>query len=486
MRRYIALTLFISLFACTNLDETIYDRIPADKFPENADQAALKVVPTYKELADLIDDAGWWFWSQEVTSDEIVFPVRLTDWEDGGKWYLLHQHKWTNNIDAVNSMWSQIYDGVTEANRALDELEGLNDPTTVAKLKTLRAFYYYLLIDNYGDVPLVTSFTKADAQPFKAKRKEVYDYIVKDVIDALPYLEFNTQKFAVSKGMAYTLLAKLYINSEVYTGKAEWALAESYCDSVINSGVYTLESEALAPFKTANENSIENIFTIPFDEKSLPGFRIHMRTLHYQHNLTYDMPVGPWNGFGAVEDHYNSFENGDERKKGFLVGPQFASNGQALFDQTAGSDVVINPHIPKLIIDGSYTYEEIRMSAARVAKFEIKKGALESLSNDFPLFRYADILLMKAECMVRQGKNGDSYINQIRSRAKVSNFTNASLDMILAERGREMFCEGHRRQDLIRFGKFLNGWWEKQPSLPERLTFPIPQWAIDANPNLAK
>ena len=63
--------------------------------------------------------------------------------------------------------------------------------------------------------------------------------------------------------------------------------------------------------------SIENIFTIPFDEKSLPGFRIHMRTLHYQHNLTFDMPVGPWNGFGAVEDHYNSFENGDERKKGF-------------------------------------------------------------------------------------------------------------------------------------------------------------------------
>lgn len=484
MKRYIVFAFLATFLACTNLDETIYDRIPEDKFPENADQAALKVVPTYRELADLIDDAGWWFWAQEITSDEIVFPVRLTDWEDGGKWYLLHQHLWTNNIDAVNSMWSHLYDGVIESNRALDELEGLSDPPTVAKLKTLRAFYYYLLIDNYGDVPLVTSFTKADPQPTKNSRKEIYDYIVKDVKDALPYLPVNAQKFAVSKGMAYTLLAKLYLNAEVYTGTPAWALAESYCDSVINSGVYTLESEALAPFKTANENSIENIFTIPFDEKNLQGFRIHMRTLHYLSNQTYDMPVGPWNGFGATEDHYNSFENVDARKAGFIVGPQFSSTGQPLFDETANAPLVIDPKIPKLIIDGSFTYQQIRMSAARVGKYEIKKGALESLSNDFPLFRYADVLLMKAECLVRQGKNGDAYVNQVRQRAKVSNFSNATLDMILAERGREMFCEGHRRQDLIRFGKFLNPWWEKQASSAERTIFPIPQWAIDANPNL--
>ncbi|MBK6783600.1 MAG: RagB/SusD family nutrient uptake outer membrane protein [Saprospiraceae bacterium] len=147
----------------------------------------MKVVPTYRELADLIDDAGWWFWVQEITSDEIVFPVRLTDWEDGGKWYLLHQHKWTNNIDGVNSMWSHLYDGVTEANRALDDL-GDGDPVTTAKLKTLRAFYYYLLLDNYGDVPLVLNFLKAEKQPFKAKRKEIYDHIVNDIKESLPLL----------------------------------------------------------------------------------------------------------------------------------------------------------------------------------------------------------------------------------------------------------------------------------------------------------
>ena len=140
----------------------------------------------------------------------------------------------------------------------------------------------------------------------------------------------------------------------------------------------------------------------------------------------------------------------DARKKGFIVGPQFDSKGQPLFDGTAGAPVVINPKIPKLIIDGSHSFQQIRMSGARVGKFEIKKGALQNLSNDFPLFRYADVLLMKAEALVRQGKNGD-----------------------------------HRRQDLIRFGKFLDAWWEKPASDSKRTTFPIPQWAIDANPNLA-
>ena len=88
--------------------------------------------------------------------------------------------------------------------------------------------------------------------------------------------------------------------------------------------------------------------------------------------------------------------------------------------------------------------------------------------------------------MIRQGKNGDQYVNIVRSRAKVSPFNNTSLKQVLAERGREMFCEGHRRQDLIRFGEFTKAWWEKPASDPKRVIFPIPQWAIDANPNLAE
>ena len=191
-----------------------------------------------------------------------------------------------------------------------------------------------------------------------------------------------------------------------------------------------------------------------------------------------------WNGCAAVEDHYNTFTNDDHRKQGFIVGPQFTSTGQPLFDETAGKPLVINPKIPALIMDGSYTFEQIRMSGARIGKFEIAAGTDENLDNDFPLFRYADILLMGAEAKIRQGKNGDNLVNQVRQRAGVSAWTGTTLDMILAERGREMFAEGHRRQDLIRFKKFNNAWWAKPASAPERNLFPIPQWAIDANPNL--
>jgi hypothetical protein len=125
------------------------------------------------------------------------------------------------------------------------------------------------------------------------------------------------------------------------------------------------------------------------------------------------------------------------------------------------------------------------MSGARAVKFEVEMGASDNLSNQFPLLRYADILLMKAECVIRQGGNGDEWINPLRLRAGVAEFSGANLTDLLAERGREMFFEAHRRQDLIRFGKFNEAWWEKPASSSDRNTFPVPQWAIDSNPNLA-
>lgn len=197
------------------------------------------------------------------------------------------------------------------------------------------------------------------------------------------------------------------------------------------------------------------------------------------------MSVGPWNGFAVTEQHYKTYPQNDKRKDGyFLVGQQYTSTGQPIVDAVAGKPLVFNPNIPKLVMDASFTPEVIRMSGARVKKFEIKLGAKENLSNDFPIFRLADIMLMKAEAMVRQSKKGDDYINPIRRRAGLADLSNATLDDILAERGRELFWEAHRRQDLIRFGKFNNAWWEKLASDPSRKVFPIPQWAIDANPNL--
>jgi len=491
MRKIIyTLGLLLAFTACTDLDDDLTDKIPFDKFPENEEQAALMIVPVYKPMQDFIDWGGWWF-CQELTSDEVVCPTRHTDWDDGGKWRVLYQHAWDNKTEAVTAMWSRFYKGIVEANRLIEIFEpNASEPAVaanVAKLKIMRAYYYYLLIDNYGDVPFVTSFSKAEEQPSKTPKAFIFQSIVNEVNESIPHLNSSVSKTAVTKGMAFSLLAKLYLNAQVYAGVTRWDSAEMACDSVIALGSYSLESDPMAPFVTNNTNSPENIFTIPYDEDTYTGFNLHMRTLHYNNNLTFNMPVGPWNGFAVTEQHYNTYSSNDKRKVGyFMVGQQFTAANQPITDAVAGSPLIFNPRIPSLVMDATLTPQEIRMSGARVKKFEIKMGAKDNLSNDFPIFRLGDIYLMKSEARVRQGLNGDSWLNEIRLRAGLTGITGATLDDILAERGRELFWEAHRRQDLIRFGKFNQGWWEKTASDASRRTFPIPQWVIDSNPNLAK
>lgn len=479
--------LVLILSSCTDLADKYYDRLPADKYPENALQIALLPAPVYTPMREFIDNSGWWF-CQELTSDEMVGPTRNTDWDDGGKWRVLHQHAWGNTTEAISNMWDPMYRGVVKANELVELLGTFPQEApvlaTIAQVKIMRAYYYYLLMDNYGDVPYVVTFANADPKPLKTPRAEIFNNLVTEVENNIKFLLPSSSKTSVTKGMAFSLLAKLYLNAEVYSGTAQWEKAEAACDSVIALGQYGLESEPLAPFVTENSGSAENIFTIPYDENTYKGNNLHMRTLHYLSNLTYDMTVGPWNGFCVMEDHYNTYNDSDKRKKGFMVGQQYTSGGAKIFDQVAGVDLIIKPNLPALKIDASYTSDEIRNTGARVIKFEIKQGATDNLSNDFPIFRYADILLMKAEARVRQGKNGDEFVNLIRTRAGVPALSGVDLTALLAERGREMFWEAHRRQDLIRFGQFNKAWWEKDASSPERKTFPIPQWVIDANPNL--
>ncbi len=496
---YIFIILTIFLTSCTDLTTRIYDRIPADQYPENETQAALMLIPVFSPMQQFLDWGGWWF-AQEITTDETVCPTRNTDWYDGGKWLALYQHSWSkanNDIEAINSMWYWFYKGVYEANKLIEFLQPAADggneqaQLTIAKSKVMRDYYYWLLIDNYGDVPYITSFSNAPVNPYRNHREAIWDSIVTEIESVLPLIPETGSKYSVTKGMAYTLLAKLYLNAAVYTGQENpdyWKKALDYCDSVIDLGAYDLEADPLAPFVTENEGSVENIFTIGYDENQYKGFNLHMRTLHYESDKTFNMKVKPWNGFAAVEDFYNLYDDNDKRKKMFLVGQQYSYTGQPLTDPGADNDpLVFDPHIPALYMTaGDYTLDEIRMSGARVVKFEVKLGATDNLSNDYPVFRYADVLLMKAEAALRLGDAGTALalVNRIRQRAGLDPWTTIDLDMLLEERGREMFWEATRRQDLIRFGKFGDQWWAKDPDAEDKSVFPIPQWAIDANPNL--
>jgi len=488
---YIFSFLMIGSISCTDLTEDLYDKIPAEMYPENELQLATLAVPGYAAFRPLVDDEGWWFLAQELTSDELCPPTRDADWDDGGKWRAMYKHTWSNDIEGVNNMWSKMFEAVTTCNIKADFLKALpqndNIKKKVAELEVLRSLYYYMLIDNYGDVPYLTTTIDVPEEPFRNHREAIWDSLVTTLESSLPRLQNIDNKYLATRSMAFSLLAKLYLNAEVYTGTPQWAKAGAFCDSVINTNFYTLDPDPQGPFVTNNETNPEIIFSIPYDEDEFKGFRIHMRSLHYQSNITYDMPVGPWNGFAATEQHYNSYENGDIRKqKFFLSGQQYTSKGVKIIDAVSFKDLVFTPNIPALRMDATFTTAQIRMSGVRPFKYVVKKGAKENLSNDFVVFRLTDIHLMKAEAEVRlHGAGaGDAWISPIRLRAQVAANPGADLSFILAERGRELFCEGHRRQDLIRFGEFNKAWWEKPVSDESRKTFPVPKWASDANANL--
>ncbi len=485
----ILIAIVFTQLSCTKLDEDVYDKIPGSIYPENDAQVANLGVNAYAQLRYFADDEGWWFLAQLMTGDLVCGPTRGADWYDGGKWVNMHTHTWTNDDEGVNRMWDKFWSAISLCNGELDILRSLEqNDAVIAKskeLEALRSFYYYLLIDNYGDAPYLTTSVGVPEKPFKETREAIYDSLVSTVTAALPYLKPIDNKYMMTRYAAFALLAKLYINAEVYTGNPEWEKAEMYIDSVI-AGPYSLSTNVLEPFMTNNENSPEIIFSIPFDEDNFQGFRLHMRTLHYQHNLRFDMPVGPWNGFAIVPDHFDNYEDGDVRKDAYnIYGLQYASDGSVILDGTTEEPLDIDPYLPALSMSaGEYTAAQIRTTGARIGKYEIAMGAKENLSNDLPLFRLTDFWLMKAEVLIRQGENGDDWVNDIRTRAGVATWAGVDLDRLLEERGRELYCEGHRRQDLIRYGKFGEAWWEKSAHGPERNTFPIPKWATDANPNL--
>lgn len=490
MKRIIIIAIgFIVIASCTKLDEKVYDKIPGELYPENDAQVANLAVNAYSKLRTYADDEGWWFLAQIMTGDLVCGPTRGADWYDGGKWVNMHTHEWTSDDEGVNRMWDHFWQGITTCNSTLDMLRDLEANETVDKkikeVEALRSFYYYLLIDNYGDAPYMTTARNVPEKPFKEPRAAIFDSIVQTLTEALPYLKPIDNKYMVTRYTGYALLAKLYLNAEVYTGTPQWEKAEMYIDSVLD-GPYSLAGDVLAPFATNNDNNSEIIFSIPYDEDNFQGFRLHMRTLHYQHNLKYDMPVGPWNGFAVVPTHFENYEDGDVRKEAYnIYGQQYTSGGAEIIDGTTNQPLDIDPILPALSMSaGTYSATEIRTTGARIGKYEIAMGAKENLSNDLPLFRITDFYLMKAEVLIRQGMNGDDYINEIRERAEVDPMGGWTLETLLEERARELYCEGHRRQDLIRFGKFGQTWWEKGASAPDRETFPIPKWATDANPNL--
>lgn len=492
----IGLLLLIGSQSCTDLSPKVYDQVQNENFWQTPEQIAAGIGPAYASLRGFPGSAL--FNLNEVTSDEIIVPTRGNDWYDNGNWEALWKHTYSSTLGPVNDAWNFIFTGVGRCNQIISILGNLPKPpknlnSIEAELKVLRALYYYWAMDAFGNVPLITDFKTNPNNVTNTDRKDVFAFLEKDIKDNVSLLPSNLDQSTygrVTKYTAYAILAKMYLNAEVYTGTPHWSDCIAYCDSIISSGKYQLEPDFFANFSPDNSGSHENIFVIPYDWQNLTGFTVDMATLHYQNQETYNLTQTPWNGFCSTADFYNKFDPADQRRQMFLVGQQYGADGTPLKDNQTGLPLVIDPHVPVF----SSSAASFRLAGARSVKYQPTMGTDGNMNNDFAIFRLADFMLMKAEAEVRSNTNkADALqlINKIRERAfgdKSHDWTMGDLTLsnILDERAREMAWEGWRRQDVIRFGTFGNARDPAKPNDPDDHLeiFPIPAPQIAANPHL--
>lgn len=278
------------------------------------------------------------------------------------------------------------------------------------------------------------------------------------------------------------ILAKMYLNAQVYTGTPQWTKAIEQLDQIIKSNKFSLPANFLSTFSVSNQTSPEIILATPFDKSKKGGMNIEMRTLHYLNQLTYNLNQSPWNGYATLAEFYNSFEDKDLRKQMWIVGQQFKADGSIILDD--GKPLIFTPEIPAFEMPAGTV---ARAAGARSGKYEIQRNnPSPDQDNDFVIFRLGDAILMRGEAHFRNGNLPLALadFNTLRKLRGVAEFTTLTPEIILAERGRELAWEYHRRQDLIRFGKFTAARQFKDVSPETRILFPIPASQLALNPKL--
>lgn len=428
------------------------------------------------------------------------------------------------NNKSLNAVWDYLYKVVIFSNKSIEVLEANKEKfgsdkidLYIAEVRAFRAIYYYYLLDLFARVPLTTSSTIPIKEVKQRERSEIFEFVVKELTEAAPLLK-NTYSNRlgeyygrVTQPVAYFILAKLYLNAEIYTdnnwtdenrangttmnftiaGKQynAWEAVIYYCDRISESG-YQLSGNYEDNFEVFNESSVENIFIIPMDKRSYTNQMQYLfRSLHYNHSQRLGM-AGE-NGTSATIDALDIFDYGTKNEdprfdKNYYAGVVYDLNNHVI-KTDLGKILEYLPREIKLDLSDS---PHMKMAGARMKKYAIDKTNIKDgklIDNDIVLFRYADVLLMKSEAKVRNGLNGDSELNEVRNRVGAAS-REATLENILDERLLELAWEGWRRQDMIRFDKYHKA-YNQRPQLEKEFNryttvFPIPQRVLDLNTNL--
>lgn len=453
---------------------------------------------------------GGYFSVQSVSSDELAITQKGGDWYDGGIWIDMHRHTWNSSNFTFDGVWNQTYNAITEVNSTL---RNTNISNHIAQLKILRAFYHLRLMDLFGRIKYVTEsgasaqLSRSDAffrihDDLLAGLGITLDNVTGDLAGALASSPLGTtdNKYRINQYAALGILAKLYLNAEVYIGTSMYEEAEAAASYIIDNSSYYIvdetyneknlskrpsveeDSELITGYSTIfapnNENNPEIIWSIMYDETLAAGNNFNQMSLHYLQQETYQLNAQPWNGYVVLEDFYNMYHENDIRKSSnFIAGEQTDFYGNTLLDYSSINDygvLTISPSISQLEPNAG------RKEGVRFKKFSFKIFGTPDSDNDYPLVRLGEIYLIRAEAKARNAGDWSlaaSDVNILRARAGLENLT-ITADTFLEERGREMFMESSRRTDLIRFGKWEASWWEKPSSSSYRTLMPIPMNVI--------
>ena len=466
---------------------------------------------------------------QTFSSDEATGVSFGTDYFDKGENIHPSIHNFMSGDDPAN-YWTDLASGITKCNKIIEEFK--ETPKVAAPARMMRAFYHFILMDSYGDVPVLDHLPADNEAVVRSPRKEVAEFIEKEVKECLPDLSDKNDASTYgkpNKWMAEALLVKLYINWGVYTcgdvTKYDVATTKNskldecvkYCDDIIGSGLFNLNDPYRKKFMIDNGPQIKDfIYAMPYDKVSAQG-------------LLY----GRYRAFRRIDDGDTQGYYGGKMGKSCAgicaMNPEFADlfclEGDDRNDAVLKGKVFIHDAITGEETDKPYIYKGTQLELTKT--ITLQEGGLATLncgatpdgwrqgyrsikfypnpneysaynryqSNDVPIFRFADIILTKAEAIKRgaTATNGDtpqSLFNQIRSYVHAPLLDHdPSLQEILDERGREFFDENWRRNDMIRFGTFESEYGFHKHSNPDARfdktcrILPVPDDILKENTN---
>jgi starch-binding outer membrane protein, SusD/RagB family len=531
----------LSLQGCTDLDENPLSAVTPDQFFRTQEEVLGGVAAVYSSLRPTL----WGYYNlSEISSDEMIVPTRGGDWYDNRRWLEIHYQDWSASspsaLDDMNGTWNDMFTGIARANVLLEVLPTAplaNRDEVIAEVRALRAFYYYILMDLFGGVPIVED-TEIMPRP-RNTRSEVFQFIERELLAAHAALPTHTQRGAaghgrMTQGAVDAILANMYVNAGVFARDdgvsateynscqtvtaVQFPGATNACDAairvadrVLNSGEYSLSADYHANFRHDNHTSRENIFVVKHLAESGQGFEMIYRPIHYNSGAG-----GGWNGFAAQAETYYAFDtlridtqvltrrsltgpftdtlrllvSNDTRHDVFFDGFHFdlETGTQQVFYRNSDIPLTFSPHFPF----GETAAGE--GDGVRIIKWPPDPNrAGTHHGNDFAYFRLAEIYLVKAEAHSALGQDGPALAaaNVVRQRVMpnkpITGVAGATLrQAIIRERHMELAGEAKRRQDLIRAGQFTRPWSFKQAGQPHRLLFPIPQTQVDANPLLVQ